>query len=654
MQFSNGIGSEMEVEVLLDGGETEAPTSLLPARFNAEDATSTSVTLTWQSPPYQLLGNEAGEIRGYKLTVKGERAEQNFNVKSDETDHLVTGLIPKGEYTATIATETKTGSTLLAQSIDFQTKASVPARVAQPVMSEITATTVVINWKVPDSHGEEISGYELYSSTAGDGADFSPLSESGALRETGIGPTTRMITNLSPDTMYVFQVAAINKIGAGPNSKSTLVFTTPKPEVPSAVSAMIDASDVTSNGVTLKWPPAQGNGQSVLKYLVFKQTGSVGPFLQVMDVDVKDLIQTSKGYSLRVGDLLAGEKYAFKLAAVNAVGIGAAGEPSEQVQTRPGVPEAPGSVAWENVGTTSLTLMWDAPVRDNGYPVTGYKILFQEGPGGFTTMVENTGDTRRVREITGLKHSGIAYTFKVQAYNAMGWSPASTPCYPATTLEDRAAKKAAAIALESGFDPETAVQKLSVLLEQARNETIYAKQAAEIAQTAEKTAHDEAEIASNAKQMCQQNLEHEKELMQVQLASKDELAHQEIVESEKMSRKSLDNIVDTLSKERYASKLDMEACADRISAFKARTTKAENELETAVAQLAVMKAEGCKLGVKRWCPLEDNQEKEAAEAKDEAKDEKDLFKAADKKFGQKEEALAAAPLLPPGVTDIPK
>ncbi len=121
-----------------------------------------------------------------------------------------------------------------------------------------------------------------------------------------------------------------------------------------------------------------------------------------------------------------------------------------------------------------------------------------------------------------------------------------------------------------------------------------------------------------------------------------------------MSRKSLDNIVDTLSKERYASKLDMEACADRISAFKARTTKAENELETAVAQLAVMKAEGCKLGVKRWCPLEDNQEKEAAEAKDEAKDEKDLFKAADKKFGQKEEALAAAPLLPPGVTDIPK
>ena len=104
--------------------ETEAPASLLPARFNAEDATSTSVTLTWQSPPYQLLGNEEGEIRGYKLTVKGERAEQNFNVKSDETDHLVTGLIPKGEYTATIATETKTGSTLLGQSIDFQTKAS--------------------------------------------------------------------------------------------------------------------------------------------------------------------------------------------------------------------------------------------------------------------------------------------------------------------------------------------------------------------------------------------------------------------------------------------------------------------------------------------------------------------------------------------------
>ena len=80
----------------------------------------------------------------------------------------------------------------------------------------------------------------------------------------------------------------------------------------------------------------------------------------------------------------------------------------------PTAPGAPTNLASSNIGTTSITLSWAAPVNDGGNIITDYKI-YQNGGLPYTT----TGNDNTSKGISGLT-AGDNDTWTVVAVNAVG------------------------------------------------------------------------------------------------------------------------------------------------------------------------------------------------------------------------------------------
>ena len=110
-------------------------------------------------------------------------------------------------------------------------------------------------------------------------------------------------------------------------------------------------------------------------------------------------------------DLTNGTAYTFTVTATNAVGTGAASEPSATV-TPATVPSAPTGLA-ADPGDGQVTVSWAAPASTGGSPITGYTVTAT--PGG-RTCTTSAALTCIVQGLT----NGSPYTFTVTATNAVG------------------------------------------------------------------------------------------------------------------------------------------------------------------------------------------------------------------------------------------
>jgi predicted phage tail protein len=132
--------------------------------------------------------------------------------------------------------------------------------------------------------------------------------------------------------------------------------------------------------------------------------------------------------------LTNGTTYTLQVAATNVMGISAFSSPSSPVTPIYRPPTTPGAPTIGTVtpGDASVTVTWTAP-PDGGSPITGFYVQpFLAGvASGSARFVPGTGTTGFT--VTGLTN-GKAYTFKVQAQNAVGtgaYSAASSAVTPA-------------------------------------------------------------------------------------------------------------------------------------------------------------------------------------------------------------------------------
>ncbi|MBP2216350.1 peroxidase family protein [Arthrobacter sp. CAN_C5] len=137
--------------------------------------------------------------------------------------------------------------------------------------------------------------------------------------------------------------------------------------------------------------------------------------------------------SLVVTGLVNGQAYRFQVEAINAVGTGPLSALSTAV-TPNVVPGTPTNVVGVR-GNTSATLSWTAPPANGGTAITEYRVQVLTG----TTVVRTVtfaGAATTGRAVTGLTN-GTAYTFRVQAVNALGagaLSAASATVVPGAAL----------------------------------------------------------------------------------------------------------------------------------------------------------------------------------------------------------------------------
>ena len=128
--------------------------------------------------------------------------------------------------------------------------------------------------------------------------------------------------------------------------------------------------------------------------------------------------------------LTNGTAYTFTVAAINAIGTGAASAQSSAV-TPATVPGAP-TIGTATFGNASATVTWTAPASNGGAAITGYVVTpYKAGVAQATQTFNSTATTETATGLT----NGSSYTFKVAAINSVGTgaqSAASNAVTPAT------------------------------------------------------------------------------------------------------------------------------------------------------------------------------------------------------------------------------
>jgi titin len=267
------------------------------------------------------------------------------------------------------------------------------------VRATANGTTITLSWQPPASTGGvAVDRYIVWRATGSDA--FVRVAE----------PTTTSVafTNLLPGTRFSFRVFAHNARGWSAMSNTVSALTAGVPEAP---------ADVTANAA---------NGSVFLRWRELAYIGYPRPTGFSVQRDIGGSWTTVAAMpawtsSCTIAGLTNGTTYRFRVIARNENGIS---PPSAVITARPIAPPSwPRSLTsrWEVDGR--LTLSWQPPATDNGYPVTGYQAQWWDGS-RWASATAMTTATSVTFSVAGRR------TFRVLARNVWGFGPSSNQVTP--------------------------------------------------------------------------------------------------------------------------------------------------------------------------------------------------------------------------------
>ncbi|XP_070276669.1 myomesin-1 isoform X2 [Myotis yumanensis] len=331
---SAGVGEPSEAtEVTVVGDKLDipkAPGNIIPSRN-----TDTSVVVSWEE------SKDAKELVGYYIesSVVGSGKWEPCNnnpVKGPRfTCH---GLATGQSYIFRVRAVNAAGLSEYSQdseAIEVKAAIAAPSPPYDITCLESFRDSMVLGWKQPDkSGGAEITGYYVNYREVIDGVP-------GKWREANIKAVSEeayKISNLKENTVYQFQVAAMNIAGLGVPSAVSECFkceewTIAVPGPPHN----LKYSEVRKTSLVLQWKPPIHSGR----------TPVTGYFVDVKEANAKDdqwrglneAALTNK--YLKVQGLQEGVSYVFRVRAINQAGVGKPSDLAGPVvaETRPGTKE---------------------------------------------------------------------------------------------------------------------------------------------------------------------------------------------------------------------------------------------------------------------------------------------------------------------------
>lgn len=399
----NSIGSSTDSNIASAKPLSTAPLTDIPNPITDFIVTrgDTKVTMSWTKP-----NDNGSPITSYKVTY-WQIGTDNFMKKTldgKSTGGQITGLTNEASYAFKI-----NAVNALGQSPDSNVDSATPSKSSiATVPNQVRGVTgipsngqVFLSWIEPSDNGSPITSYRI------------TVNEKGSTVSTtypNIGDVTKTtILGLQNNVSYEFKISAVNSVGIGKESSKISVIPTNK--VPIAITNL--KASPGNGQVTLTWSVSSTSLEDITGYRVRQfQTGS--------DSFVTHSI-VGKKTSITIDSLTNGVPYGFRVIGVNAEGIGPESNivyvtPMNQSPVIGKIPAQIGDLR-ATTGNNQIKLEWSAPF-DNGYPITGYKIIQSNtGSSSFTTIQKY--DTTPNAIITGLVND-VSYNFKVSAINSEG------------------------------------------------------------------------------------------------------------------------------------------------------------------------------------------------------------------------------------------
>ncbi|KAF6088690.1 myomesin 1 [Phyllostomus discolor] len=395
---SAGVGEPSEAtEVTVVGDKLDipkAPGNIIPSRN-----TDTSVVVTWEE------SKDAKELVGYYIessvvgSGKWEPCNNNPVKGSRFTCH---GLATGQSYVFRVRAVNAAGLSEYSQdseAIEVKAAIAAPSPPYDITCLESFRDSMVLGWKQPDkSGGAEITGYYVNYREVIDGVP-------GRWREANIKAVSEeayKISNLKENTVYQFQVAAMNIAGLGAPSAVSECFkceewTIAVPGPPHS----LKYSEVRKTSLVLQWKPPIHSGR----------TPVTGYFVDMKEAKARDdqwrgLNEAAiKNKYLRVQGLQEGVSYVFRVRAINQAGVGKPSDLAGPVvaETRPGTKEVVVSV--DDDGVISLNFECDQMTANSEFIWSKDYVSTEDSP---HLEVESKGNkTKLTFKDLGMEDLGI-------------------------------------------------------------------------------------------------------------------------------------------------------------------------------------------------------------------------------------------------------
>ncbi|XP_014240160.1 neogenin isoform X2 [Cimex lectularius] len=275
---------------------------------------------------------------------------------------------------------------------------------------------VTLKWKSPASIQGEILGYSIFYKEQDSNRERVVNTSRSNLEETNI-------SGLSPNTTYIFRIAAITTAGLGETSRGHLVITAPElrgvPSPPLNVHAISSTTELR-----VSWSEPHITNGKIDKYKLYYYE---------YDSSEEHHIETEDTFYTLTG-LKKFTEYFVWVVAYNHYGPGINSD-EITVKTLSDVPsEPPTNVTVEATSSSSLTVRWDPPSPEgcNGV-ITGYKLRYRMRDRRGRSETVTTAGNKRVHVLTGLDKSSI-YQVRIWAINVNGTGP-PTDWYTIETYE---------------------------------------------------------------------------------------------------------------------------------------------------------------------------------------------------------------------------
>jgi fibronectin type 3 domain-containing protein len=401
-------------------GEPSAPSAPPQVAASAGDA---RVTLAWTAPANQG-GSAVSSYRVEQSTDAGATWSTVVSLTGDSLSYTVQGLTNGTDYQFRVTAINSAGASPVATAGAMpMAPAGVPA-----APTALTATAgnsqVSLSWTAPAG---TITGYAIEQRVSGGAWIY--------IRT--VTTTSAAMDSLVNGRAYDFRVSAISAAGRGAASSSATATPTTGASVSTAGAPTDVAAAPLSTRATVYWTPPESNGGGkITAYRVERSSNGGSTWTTVTSTAPAG---TGRLEYLVTG-LTNGTSYIFRVAAINAAGLGTYSTASATVvpATRTPAPSAPQNLV-AAPGYCKVRLSWVAPASGT---VDFYNILILDGTGGKELRNDRTTATSYVAsQLT----NGREYVFRVtpvkldedsQAlYGPSAETPASSPSDPTLIVQ---------------------------------------------------------------------------------------------------------------------------------------------------------------------------------------------------------------------------